>query len=1727
MKILFKPNMWLFAMLLILTSGISFSQNIVQQEAQRELAKHNWYIANTGMSFPVVQLPTNEATAPTGNITLNFSGTLELADPVFNRPLSIAQGGSCALSGVGTAVHYDTYTYTTTTSGNVTISIKPGDGATITPSGADTYIALYGPGGFNPASPCTNFIASNDDDGGSALSRIVTTTPLAPGTYTIVFTSFDNTPSSPNALPWSYTLKVITPDPATCAAPSGVAVSGVNNASAILSWTAASPAPTSGYQYYISTGSTPPSAATAPTGAVDPGTSASLLGLLPGTTYYTWVRSNCGSSSYSAWVPAAAFTTISGEYCISNGRITNTDPTHSPRLLRPGTALPVCGVAFTSPGTASAGTYSYDIYPFTNSSAFTKCVSFTIDESDISANLMLAVYNGSFDPTNPETNLMASSTLSTGNGIEEGPVTFSVNIPASTTIQVVVTEVTPGDYGTSDYSLLVNGLPCGATACTPVCPSNITVAADPALCGAIVNFPVACGTASPASGTVFPIGTTMVSITPPATSVVLYQQSGAKVMDITSQDFETSYDAFDSKAADDFVVPAGQVWKIEKVSAAGFGPFGGVVNVEFYNNAGSLPGTVIQTYNNVNVSGPGPNLSITLPSALILSAGTYWVSVQVVQPSTSGQWFWNDFGTTSINSEYAWKNPGGAFGATCVAYSPISTCIPGHGKNLVFSIEGIQTSAACNFLVTVTPPPCPANVTAAAAPGVCSAPVSFALPCGATSTPASGSTFPVGTTNVTVTFPANAYYSYTTDLVDGIGSQNFEPANDTWDNFSADDFVVPIGQTFTLTQVAARGIATTNLTSFNVIIYNNASGVPGTIIQQFNNITVAATSNPSLTLPSPVVLSAGTYWVCVQANANFAAGERWFWAIDGTNPINNAGVFQRVTSACPTWTPVPSCPILGTPKYNFDLKVYGYLGAAPTCTFSVTVSDNQNPTITCPANITTNTAAGVCTASVVTPNPTTGDNCGVTTLTWAMTGATTGTSPATGINNVGTFTFNRGVTTITYTVKDAAGNTTTCSFTVTVNDNQNPTISCQANVTTNAASGACSASVVTTNPTTADNCGVTALTWAMTGATVAISPATGINNVGTYVFNVGVTTVTYTAKDAQGNISTCSFTVTVNDTQPPTITCPANITVSNDPNLCSAVVTFSQPTASDNCNKFQAPKTILPHGAGALTFAGNNASGGFMFNLTNNSTSPKTITGFSVRFGAAAFGAVTSPQAVGAWVTTTANTYIGNQTNAAAWTDLGTSTVTLAGTNAEFSQFTLPSSFTLAPGQTKGVFIFGQAAGLVYNSGANSNTTPITNGVLTVTPGEARGTAFTGTGLSPRIPNVIINYITLTQTAGLPSGSAFPVGTTTNTFQATDDAGNSSTCSFTVKVNDTQLPTITCPGNITVNTPVGSCTAVVNYNATLADNCPGATLVMLSGLASGSAFPIGTTTVVLRARDAAGNLSPTCSFTVTVNDAQLPVISVQPLDKVVCAGQNVSFSVTATNVTSYQWQVMSGNSWTDIAGATSSSYSFVAQNADNNKKYRVVLRGLCSTIISREADLRVNSLPTVTLGSYYSAIWPGMTTTVTAAGSAWGGNYQFYFNGNPVGGNTSNNVWGPVGVDGIGSYNVVYTDVNGCSARAATDLVLGGKASNLVFVYPNPNNGQFQVRFNNVNGEQAWVLVFNSAGQVVFKKAFTNGSATYSRMDVNLGLTAGGMYEVKVVGKDNRVFGATQVIIKR
>ena len=708
--------------------------------------------------------------------------------------------------------------------------------------------------------------------------------------------------------------------------------------------------------------------------------------------------------------------------------------------------------------------------------------------------------------------------------------------------------------------------------------------------------------------------------------------------------------------------------------------------------------------------------------------------------------------------------------------------------------DACGNTAACNFNVLLednTPPAitCPGNVTLNAVTGACEQTHSWTIPtptdnCGIASLTVSASNntvniinappiafaiFPVGVTTVTylvtdINGNTNSC-SFTVTIVDNqdpiitgcpgnIGPLGNDPGLCgrvvTWNEPTASDNCP--GVTLATTPPNANGsLFPVGAPTLVTYIATDASGRTSTC--SFT-VTIIDTEAPAITCPSNIVKS---------NDAGLCSAVVSYVTPVGTD--NCAGATTTQTAGLASGATYP----VGVTTNTF--KVTDAAGLMTTCSFTVTVNDTQFPVISCPSNIVQSNDVGICGAIVTFTAPTGTDNCpGAVTI--RTTGLVSGS------------TFPVGVTTNTYQVTDASGNVTTCSFTITVNDNEFPAITCPANIVKSNDAGLCSALVVYSAPVGTDNC----------PGSVTIQTAGLASN--TY-FPLGVTTNTFKVTDASGNMTTCSFTVTVNDTEFPVISCPNNIVISTDAGLCTAIVTYSTPTGTDNC-------------PGAVT---TQTSG-----LASGSAFPKGITTNTFKVTDAA----------------------GNMT---------TCSFTVTVNDTELPVIACPSNIV-------------QSTDAGICSAVVTYATPV------------------GTDNCPGAVTV--------QTSGLPSGAMFPKGITTNTFKVTDAMGNTSTCSFTVTVNDTEFPVISCPSNIVQSNDVGFCSAAVTYTAPVGtDNCPGSITVQIAGLPSGANFPIGVTTNTFKVTDASGNVT-TCSFTVTVNDTQFPVIYcpsdiVKPNDANLCS----------------------------------------------------------------------------------------------------------------------------------------------------------------------------------------------------------------------------------------------------
>ncbi|MFN8397615.1 MAG: HYR domain-containing protein, partial [Bacteroidia bacterium] len=443
-----------------------------------------------------------------------------------------------------------------------------------------------------------------------------------------------------------------------------------------------------------------------------------------------------------------------------------------------------------------------------------------------------------------------------------------------------------------------------------------------------------------------------------------------------------------------------------------------------------------------------------------------------------------------------------------------------------------------------------------------------------------------------------------------------------------------------------------------------------------------------------------------------------------------------------------------------------------------------------------------------------------------------------------------------FSVQDANG--CPASGTVTVGDARDltaPTITCPANISVSNDNGQCGANVSFAPATATDDCGAASV------AQIA-GPASGS------FFPLGTTTITFRATDVAGNIATCSFTVTVSDNQAPSVNCPSNISVSNDNGQCGAAVSYNV-GVSDNCPGATV-SVVQPSGsfftigtstviASATDAAGNTAVCSFTVTVSDNEAPSVSCSGnISLNNDPGLCGAVASFSATASDNCPGATVSLSHASGS--FFPVGTTTVTATATDAAGNHATCSFTVTVTDNEAPSLDC-GVAGGLI--SGPNT----FTNDVTLTTDGGICGAVYEyDNEATDNCGNV-----TITQTAGLPSGSTFPVGTTTNSFVATDGHGNSTACSFNVTVVDAEAPAITCPANITTNNDAGQCSAAVSYSASATDNCSAS---VSYSVASGSSFAVGTSTVTATATDPSGNAS-TCSFTITVIDNEAPSVACQ------------------------------------------------------------------------------------------------------------------------------------------------------------------------------------------------------------------------------------------------------------
>ena len=451
-------------------------------------------------------------------------------------------------------------------------------------------------------------------------------------------------------------------------------------------------------------------------------------------------------------------------------------------------------------------------------------------------------------------------------------------------------------------------------------------------------------------------------------------------------------------------------------------------------------------------------------------------------------------------------------------------------------------------------------------------------------------------------------------------------------------------------------------------------------------------------------------------------------------------------------------------------------------------------------------------------------------------------------------TFPITTTTVTCTATDDAGNTATpASFTITVTpqppppDNTAPTITTPGDFSVEATSG--SGATVTYSASASDPDDAV--------ASFGCTPASGTG------FGLGNTTVTCNASDSHGNDSSASFTVSVVDTIGPVISgVPGNVTTEATSGS-GAVVTFTNPTASDAVS---GPAGVTCSPASGSTFGITTTTVTCSATDTHGNTSSAS---FNVKVQDTTDPVISNvPSDISQEATSSSGRTVTFSTPTA--TDLGASVPVncVPGSGSTFAV----GETTVVCTATDGA---GNSASKSFKVTVQDSLPPVFGPAPDVNANAAPGgTVVTYT--NPTATDAVAGVVAVNCTPA--SGSTFPIGSTLVSCSASDPSGHSASTTFHVIVADHTPPVITVPADITAEA-TGLSGAAVTYAFSATDPDDAVSTSSCSP-ASGTTFPIGQTTVTCNATDSHTN-SASKTFKVTVADTTPPVLSNVAADKTV------------------------------------------------------------------------------------------------------------------------------------------------------------------------------------------------------------------------------------------------------
>ncbi len=364
--------------------------------------------------------------------------------------------------------------------------------------------------------------------------------------------------------------------------------------------------------------------------------------------------------------------------------------------------------------------------------------------------------------------------------------------------------------------------------------------------------------------------------------------------------------------------------------------------------------------------------------------------------------------------------------------------------------------------------------------------------------------------------------------------------------------------------------------------------------------------------------------------------------------------------------------------------------------------------------------------------------------------------------------------------------------------------------------------------------------------------------------------------------------------------------------------------------------------------------------------------------------------------------------------------------------------------------------------------------------------------------------VTLTTSAG--NSYLWSNGATTQSISV------NSLGSYTVTVNQGNGCIITSAATVVTVNPLPTININAGSNTTF---CQGASVTLSASSGNTYLWSNGATTQTI-------NVSNSGSFSVTVdqgnsciNTSAATAVTVNPLPVATvtangatsfCDGESVQ--LTASTGSTYLWS--NGATIQTINANTAGNYSVMVTDANS-----------CSAT-SITTAVTVNPIPAVSISAApFTKLYPGISTILTANASG-SVTYTWFKNGIAIVG--ANNASLPVTIDDLGNYSVKVTNSGGCSNTSSL-LNISDSATAQLFIYPNPNNGQFQISYYNGTPTKNTILIYDSKGSRILVKTFDITSA-YQRMNIDISNRSKGVYNIILYGLNNKKIATGRVVIQ-